>query len=187
MTDIVPRARAFAETAHAGQTRKDNTTPYITHVAEVAARTERFGGDDEMVAAAWLHDTVEDCGVSFAELHEAFGPRVTGLVREMTDDTSLPKAERKAAQVADAPSKSRDAVLIKLADKTSNVRALRVLPPNWPTDRMRAYLDWAETVVAALPDAHPRARAGFYRELDETRAALGEGRDKPRPATGGGA
>ncbi len=163
MSPRLAAAEAFARSAHAGQTRKGAAAePYIEHVAEVARFTAMWGGDEDAVVAAWLHDTVEDCGASLDDIARRFGAAVAALVRELTDDKSLPKAERKRLQVAHAPAKSAAAALIKVADKTSNVGALALSSPaDWPRERLIAYVDWAEAVVAALPDSPPVALATF--------------------------
>jgi len=176
MDDLIARARAFAETRHDGQTRKGaDAAPYITHVEEVAALVSRFGGTPQTVAAAWLHDVVEDCPpTTLADIARLFGVDVAGLVAEVTDDKSLPKAERKRLQVVHAAHKSPGAALIKIADKTSNVRAIGLAPPvAWSAERMHAYLDWAAEVVAALPHRPADALAGFDAALSETRLRLG--------------
>ena len=167
-------ARAFAEAAHRGQTRKGaGREPYFTHLEEVAALVTRFGGDEETVMAAWLHDTVEDCGVISAGIAARFGARVAGMVAELTDDKSLPKAERKRLQQVNAPGKSPGAALVKLCDKLSNVRSVGQCPPEqWSQARRIAYVDWAEAVVAALPELPADALSAFGRVLRETRAAL---------------
>lgn len=175
MSDLIARARAFAEERHAGQTRKgENALPYITHVTEVAETTARFGGRPETVAAAWLHDVVEDCPpTTSADIAAMFGAQVAALVAEMTDDKSLPKAERKHLQIINAPGKSEQAVLIKLADKISNVRSIATNPPqDWGHDRKAAYLDWAETVVAALPTVPAAALAEFQDAVALARNSL---------------
>src|SRR5205085_1975683 len=80
--------------------------------------------DVQLVALAGkLHDTVEDTGTTLAELGAQFGDRVAALVDEVTDDMSLPKAQRRQRQIEDAPHKSAGAKLIKIADKISNIRA----------------------------------------------------------------
>ena len=174
---LIERARAFATERHAGQTRKGAAAePYITHPAEVAACVATWGGPEHWVAAAWLHDTVEDCPpTSLAELEQLFGAEVARIVAELTDDKSRPKPERKARQVQSAPGKSRGAALIKIADKTCNVRALRLsAPADWPAERRHAYLDWASAVVHALPPVHAEALQAFHAEVQRTRAALGD-------------
>lgn len=167
----VDMARQFAEVAHAGQTRKGaGQEPYISHVAEVAALVAGFGGSEGQVMAAWLHDTVEDCGVLPAEIAERFGDEVAALVAELTDDKSLPKAERKELQVRCAPHKTDAAALIKICDKLSNIRAVGNAPPvHWPVARQAAYLDWAEAVVARLPSGADPVRAAFAEALAGSR------------------
>jgi (p)ppGpp synthase/HD superfamily hydrolase len=182
MTDIIAEARAFAAWAHARHTRKGAARePYLIHLEEVAAFTARHGGDTPSIAAAWLHDTVEDCNgppdapldVRPAALADWFGADIAALVAELTDDKALPKAERKRLQVANAPGKSPRAALIKLGDKTSNVRAIGTSPPvHWNSARSRAYLDWAEAVCAALPAGHASARAELAEALAATCATL---------------
>ena len=173
-SSLIETARAFALRAHEGQTRKGAAAePYAVHVAEVAELVALWGGWPEAVAAAWLHDTVEDCGVSPEELRHRFGPEVAALVAELTDDKRLPKPERKRLQQVNAPGKSPGAALIKLADKTSNLRALQQSPPvHWDADRQLAYAEWAANVVAALPPLPQPLRDGFAELVSQTRATI---------------
>lgn len=171
---LIDHARGFAEAAHLFQTRKGaGQAPYVVHLEEVAALVARFGGDETAVAAAWLHDTVEDCRITFAEIEARFGPEVAGIVRELTDDKSLEKAERKRLQVVHAPGKSPAAALVKICDKLSNIRAVGETPPlHWDAARQAQYLDWAETVVALLPAVPDAARAAFAGQIALSRAAV---------------
>ena len=103
------KAIAFAADKHRKQRRKDaEASPYINHPIAVATVLAAEGGvsDEATLMAAALHDTVEDTQTTFAELEEHFGPEVTGLVRELTDDKSLEKAERKRLQIEHAPDAS---------------------------------------------------------------------------------
>ena len=163
-------AEDFARQAHDGQVRKGAAQePYAQHLAEVAMLTRAFGGATQTVAAAWLHDTVEDCGIAPAELERRFGAAVAALAAELTDDRTLDKAARKRRQVETAPHKSDQACLIKLADKTSNLRALAMSPPaGWDRARRQAYLLWGVEVVAGL--AH-RPAAALETFLDAVDAA----------------
>ena len=164
MTDQIARAEAFARHHHAAHARKGAAAePYALHLAEVAALVRLWGGDGIALAAAWLHDTVEDCaGITGDTIRAEFGDEVAAVVLELTDDKSLPKPERKAMQVANAPKKSPRAALIKCADKTSNVAAVGASPPvHWDQDRREAYIAWGEQVVSALPHLPQAARAGF--------------------------
>lgn len=174
LMDLIERARAFAHAAHDGQTRKGVAQePYVVHLEEVAALVAGAGGDAATVAAAWLHDTVEDCAIPLSRIEADFGPRVTAMVAEVSDDKALAKAERKRLQVVNAPHKSPGAALIKICDKTSNVRTVGHSPAlGWDRARQDAYLDWAETVVAALPSGADPMRATFAAALAEARAAV---------------
>ena len=161
--DLVQRAQAFAMDAHAGQTRKGAARePYAVHLAEVATLTRAFGGDDAAVAAAWLHDCIEDCAVVDAEVRAAFGDTVADLVGELTDPPRTPRARRRQLQVEKAAGKSAQARLIKVADKTSNLRSVAMSPPReWDSARKLAYVRWGVAVVAALPALPDGARATF--------------------------
>lgn len=153
MTDavLVSQAYAFAAARHTDQRRKgDRGEPYINHLVEVAALVAAATGgkDPNLTAAAVLHDTLEDTETTFTELEEAFNRDVAELVAELTDDKKLPKQTRKDLQVANTPKKSARARIIKIADKTSNLRSLANSPPgNWPEERKAEYLAWARQVV----------------------------------------
>ncbi|RME15461.1 MAG: bifunctional (p)ppGpp synthetase/guanosine-3',5'-bis(diphosphate) 3'-pyrophosphohydrolase, partial [Alphaproteobacteria bacterium] len=173
--DLVDRARAFACRAHRGQTRKGaGRAPYIVHLEEVARLVAEFGGDEVAIAAAWLHDTVEDCPEVTPEVIAArFGTEVAAVVAELTDDKSLPRAERKRLQRVHAPRRSARAALVKAADKISNVRAIATSPPvGWDTARRADYVDWASAVVAALPPLPEGVRAAFDDAVRMARASL---------------
>jgi guanosine-3',5'-bis(diphosphate) 3'-pyrophosphohydrolase len=165
---LVSEAADLAARRHNGMARKGRgNEPYINHLAEVAnllaIATE--GNDAGLVAAGWLHDTVEDTPTTGQELAEKFGNRVAMLVIEVTDDMNLPKRERRRRQVVDAPHKSPDAKLIKIADKISNIRA-RILPrPSQDQrDDLTDYLGWAEQVVAGCRGGN----AMLERTFDDT-------------------
>ena len=118
-------------------------------MADLLAETA-VGDDIGLLIGAVLHDTIEDTATDVTELSEGFGSDVLDLVLEVTDDKSLPKEERKRLQIEKSAGKSPRARLLKIADKTSNVRAMVVSPPaGWPHDRIVAYIDWGEAVVTA--------------------------------------
>ena len=173
---LVSEAAELAARRHSGQTRKGRgEEPYINHLAEVANILSAVmnGEDAELVAAGWLHDTIEDSETTHGELAQRFGLRVAGLVEECTDDMSLPKSERRRKQVEDAAKKSPSARLIKIADKVSNIRA-RIFPN--PTEEQRAeladYLAWAERVVANLRGGNAMLDALFDEAVANARQAL---------------
>jgi len=155
MNNIVAimRAADFAARKHTSQKRKGGEAePYLNHLIEVATLVaEATDGRPDAVIAALLHDAIEDQDVTHSEIADLFGPTVASLVAEVTDDKSLPKQVRKDQQIAVASHKSDGASVIKLADKTSNLLAIANSPPPWPTDRKRAYVEWAGAVVSGLP------------------------------------
>lgn len=120
---LVREALAFATAAHAGQLRRYVGKPYISHPMAVARMVARFGGDKGMVAAALLHDTLEDCEVSADELHGRFGSDVARLVVELSDVSRPedgPRAVRKALDRAHTAAASPRAKTIKAADLIHN-------------------------------------------------------------------
>ena len=145
---LVLDAARFAAEHHRLQRRKGDgvgelnlKTPYINHPLTVAQEIAVTGGmtDANVIAAAILHDTVED-----------------------TDDKSLEKMERKRLQVEHAPHLSRGAAHVKLADKISNVRdLLDDTPPSWTLERIREYFDWAKSVIDPLRGTNPALEAAF--------------------------
>jgi (p)ppGpp synthase/HD superfamily hydrolase len=171
---LVARAADFAARRHAGQRRKGRAAePYVNHLAEVALLLAEAtdGRDAALVAAGWLHDTVEDTTTSREELAEAFGETIAALVAEVTDDKSQPKAVRKQTQIDSAPKKSPAAKALKIADKVSNLRSLIASPPDdWERARLLDYVDWAEKVVGGCRGANTR----LDRLFDETVAAARE-------------
>ncbi len=158
-------ALAFAAHKHRSQRRKDaEASPYINHPIALARTLVVEGGvtDTKTLIAAVLHDTVEDTDTSFEEITAMFGKKVAEVVREVTDDQTLLKPDRKRLQIEHAPHMSKRAALVKLADKTSNLRDVASNPPRgWPLARRRAYFDWAKAVVDGLPPVNARLRAAF--------------------------
>jgi (p)ppGpp synthase/HD superfamily hydrolase len=180
--DVVAIARAmdFAARKHAGQRRKGKAAePYVNHLAEVARLVaEATGGNDPVaVLGALLHDTVEDTGTTGAELEQEFGAEVAALVAEVTDDRTLPKAERKQMQVDKAPHKSARAKMIKLADKTSNLRSIAASPPlDWDWERQRDYYEWARRVAEGCRGVNAQLERWFDEAHANGVAALGRRR-----------
>jgi len=178
-SDLVRLAEAvdFAARRHVGQHRKgEDGEPYINHLTEVAALlAEATGGEDiVLVLAGYLHDTLEDTEATFEELSERFGPEVAAIVAEVTDDKSLPQKERKRLQVETTPKKSRRAKLLKIADKTSNLRGLVASPPKgWSAERLRDYVDWAEQVVQSCRGLNATLEAAFDAAHQEARRHYG--------------
>lgn len=162
---LVVRAAAFASQKHRSQRRKDaDASPYINHPLALADILANEGGitDGPIIAAALLHDTVEDTETSLDELRSAFGEEIASIVAQVTDAKSLPKDERKRLQVLKAAHKSDAAKLVKLADKISNLRDIAWSPPvDWSIDRKIQYFQWARDVVDGLRGANAQLEAAF--------------------------
>jgi (p)ppGpp synthase/HD superfamily hydrolase len=168
-------AARFAAEKHVAQKRKGRAAePYINHLIEVAELIAASSPvlDTHLVMAAFLHDTIEDTGVTAQELEQRFGSDVAALVLEATDDKSLPKETRKALQIENAPYKSARAQTLKLADKISNLRSLLASPPaDWSLERKRQYCEWARQVVSGFTSPNPLLLAEFeevYAQLTNT-------------------
>ncbi len=179
MADDLQKVLKAADAAaqwHGSQKRKGAAAePYINHLLEVARLVAEatHGDDPNLVAAALLHDAVEDQNVSLARIAELFGEDVAGLVGEVTDDKTLPKQERKRLQVENAPHKSSRARILKLADKISNVRAVGAAPPlGWPLERRRDYIKWARDVVLALGETSPQLEQQFRQAAEDADRSL---------------
>jgi guanosine-3',5'-bis(diphosphate) 3'-pyrophosphohydrolase len=163
-------ALKFAAESHKDQVRKDKTRlPYIYHPVAVAENVMRAGvRDPEIVAAALLHDTIEDCGVSSNTIASIFGDRVAEIVRECSDDKSLSKVERKKLQIVHAATVSHGAKIVKLADKLANLTdLLHSKPEAWSEEEVVGYVVWAYHVVKAIgnvnADLTARLSAVFLR------------------------
>ncbi len=155
---LIFKALDFAARKHRDQRRKDQeASPYINHPIALVNLLWNSAGvtDPAVIAAALLHDTIEDTATTFAELEQEFGHEVRQLVQEVTDDRSLPKQQRKQLQVEHASSLSDKAKLIKLADKISNLRDIVSSPPaTWSRDRQREYFEWGKQVVDQIRGTH---------------------------------
>jgi GTP diphosphokinase / guanosine-3',5'-bis(diphosphate) 3'-diphosphatase len=148
---MVLAASAFAAHKHRDQRRKGaDASPYINHpiaVANVLAN-EAHITDPVTLAAALLHDTIEDTDTTADELAAEFGSEITAIVLEVTDDKSLPKQQRKRLQIEHAATLSDKAKLVKLADKICNLRDISQSPPvDWSAERIAEYFTWAKQVV----------------------------------------
>lgn len=113
----------FATKAHEGQVRKGTKKPYIVHPIEVAEIVASMTSDEEVLSAAVLHDTIEDCaGVTEGILCSRFGERVASLVAGESEDKSKTWEERKGTTIRHLKTESRELQMIALADKLSNMR-----------------------------------------------------------------
>ena len=175
MRSILKAAR-FASVKHVSQKRKGAAgEPYFNHLIEVAELVSIAIAepDPNVIAAALLHDTIEDTRTTREELLETFGADIADLVAEVTDDKSLPKAERKRLQIEHAPAISARAQTIKIADKISNLRSIAVTPPEgWDLRRKQEYMAWAKRVVDACTAPNPFLKTEFERTFEEVQRSV---------------
>ena len=173
---LILKAARFAAHKHRNQRRKDEErTPYINHPISVAKIISEIGNveDPEVLAAALLHDTLEDTETTVEELIDNFGERVCSLVQEVTDDKTLSKLERKKRQIDHAKEISEGAALIKLGDKISNVTDITNTPPtNWDSNRRLEYFDWAEKVIDNCPKVNEKLENYFKDSIQKGREKL---------------
>lgn len=162
---LLTKALAFAAQKHRHQRRKDvHASPYINHPIQLADELTCVGKVEDIatLVAAVLHDTIEDTQTTFEELVQHFGDEIAHIVLEVTDDDSLSKADRKRLQVEKAPSISRKAKLVKLADLITNVYdVLYNDSPNWPFEKRKSYVEWAYQVAQGLRGTSPALEAKF--------------------------
>ena len=163
--DVVRKAQVYAMAAHAavGQKRKYTGEPYIVHPAEVASIVAAVpGSTPDMVAAAWLHDVIEDTGCTFTDVHMAFGIDIATMVNWLTDVSKPedgPRWYRKKLDrehTAQAPAEVQS---IKLADLISNSRSIMVHDPKFA----KVYLEEKRLLLEVLTRGDP----GLYAEASQ--------------------
>jgi len=167
---MVVRAAYFAAEKHKDQRRRDvDATPYINHPLELASILIDEGGIDDAVTicAALLHDTIEDTNTTHEELAALFGKEIADIVLEVSDDKSLDAATRKRLEKEHAPHLSYRAKLVKLADKTANIRDIATMPPvGWTVERKREYFEFAKIIATGAQDASTLLYGVFIKDYE---------------------
>jgi guanosine-3',5'-bis(diphosphate) 3'-pyrophosphohydrolase len=162
---VLLKAVRFAALKHKDQRRKDaNASPYVNHPIALASVLQNEGDvtDPIVLAAALLHDTIEDTETTYDELRGQFGDEIADVVVEVTDTKWVKKAVRKRLQISKAGHASERARLVKLADKICNLRDIISSPPaDWSIDVKREYFDWAKRVVDQIRGTHPKLEQCF--------------------------
>lgn len=160
---LIERAALFAAAAHAavGQRRKYTGRPYIEHPAAVAAIVESVEHTPEMVAAAWLHDVIEDTGVTLEDIREAFGIEVQHLVYWLTD-VSRPedgnRRERKAMDRDNLAAAPAAAQTVKLADVIDNAKDITAHDPDFAVVYKREIGALLHVMTLGDPGLYEQAR-----------------------------
>jgi len=178
--NLIIRAAHFAEDKHQNQIRKYSGVPYITHPARVATATTLYPETtEEMVAAAWLHDVMEDCDVSFIELYGEFGDKVATLVRELTNDSKivLPKGnreQRKQHDMARISKISQQAKVIKILDRFDNLGEFPLDNEESVKFLRSAYLGESDALYQVVKDADEYLAFAMKYRIDSIRKLIGD-------------
>jgi (p)ppGpp synthase/HD superfamily hydrolase len=161
LTPLFVEAVAYAADKHATQTRKGSDIPYLGHLLSVAGLVIEADGSETQAIAALLHDAAEDQGgeATLAEIRQTFGDEVASIVDECSDTFETPKPpwrERKQKYIRHLPGASDDALLVSLADKLHNARAL-----------LRDFRDVGDQLWKRFNQQDPQQHLWYYRSLLE--------------------
>ena len=177
---LLKRALDWAAVLHKDQKRKypGAEVPYVSHIAGVVAVLARHGFDEEVLAAGELHDTIEDCGVTHAQITERFGARVADLVRHASEeDKSSSWEDRKRLYIEHFPNMPWEAQALTLADKIDNFRSIVVCAKDhgdpWPMFKRgkEAQIERFDAIASALHAVPPHALVDEYiATLEELRS-----------------
>lgn len=152
---IIEKAKSLATKSHEGQKRKYTGDPYISHPKEVAKLVEMHGGSDEQIASAWLHDTIEDCGLTFDDIELECGSIVARYTLWLSNLSTKNHGNRKirkaldAAALALAPIEVKD---IKVCDIINNSKSIMKHNPEFGKVYLR---EKAVLLSTSLKDANP--------------------------------
>ncbi len=179
MSNLVTKAKEFAYRAHEGHFRNDKEhSPYIVHPKEVSELVEKSGGTEVEIAAAWLHDTVEDTPTTIEDIEREFGKEVAEVVAGLTDlpeFETLPLAERKAKQAERVRGESDSVKRVKLADQTSNVGAVGGgVFLDMHGQRAREYVEGAKKIAEECKGISPFLDTLFQEKYVVALGGLGE-------------
>jgi (p)ppGpp synthase/HD superfamily hydrolase len=152
MSDIIQKAKNLAAERHAHLHMYNAArSPAIIHIAEVAGFVEQYGGDEEMIAAAWLHDIVEDTDTTLRHIEEWFSPVISSLVEGLTDPphfARLPLEKRKPMQAERLKTKDDRIKRIKICDQLSNtLRIINDPPTDWNESKQFLYIRGAKGIA----------------------------------------
>ena len=168
-THIVDHAIRFAIEAHEGVARKGTDLPYIVHPLEALAVVATITSDQELLAAAVLHDVVEDAGISIDDIRREFGPHIADIVEGETDQEVQGLShvdswrQRKQAAVDRLAKASRDVQIVALGDKLSNMRSMA-----------RNLRQQGDRLWQRFNEKDPRQHAWYYHQLTKSLSPLSD-------------
>ena len=163
--DIITQAKEFASHVHKGHVRNgESKTPFVHHLAEVADLVKESGGSEHEIAAAWLHDAVEDTPTTIEDIRREFGDEIGDMVQGLTDLLEwLPLSlhERKTKQSERVATESSSVRRVKLADQSSNVKLIGSGDSHSKLDERFIYIDRARKIAEACKGISPYLDALF--------------------------
>ena len=168
---LIERAQTVAYFCHLGQTRKYTHLPYITHPFRVAKIIQDLFYTEAYVAAAYLHDTIEDCHISAEEFAEIFNPDICKLVVELTNVytkdkcPSFNRKKRKELELTRIAGISPQAKVIKLADRLDNLLEIEGAEPDFKL----LYCDETEVLLSVIGNAYHELAARIRIKINEIR------------------
>lgn len=175
MSDVIDRAAQFAKSAHESidQRRKYSGEPYIVHPAAVAGLVSSVTDDEATIAAAWLHDVVEDTPRTIADIECEFGPEIAQLVSDLTDVSRPSDGNRRKRAALDrqhTAGADPRAKTVKLADVIHNLSDIVESDPRYaPT-----YIAEKAQLLKVLSDGHPKLYRRAEQVIQDSRARLTE-------------
>ncbi len=168
--DAYKRALDFAARVHVKQTLQGSELPYVIHLTKVAAEVMRACAEEAGVDAtlavvcALLHDSMEDAGVTKAQLAGAFGPRVADGVDALSKRLTVPKERRMQDSLDRILAQPREVAMVKLADRITN---LEPAPAHWSAEKRAGYREEAKQILAALQGRCPWLEARLAQKIAE--------------------
>lgn len=154
----IAKSIAFAHEAHIGHKRKYTGEPYTYHLASVASIVQEVSGTPEMIAAAWLHDTVEDTPITIEDIKMQFGIEIAELVSDLTDVSKPEDGDRKIRKTLDRlhlAKSSPMAKTIKLADLIDNAESIVQHDPKFA----KVYMHEKKLLLEVLREGDPKLHA----------------------------
>ena len=160
------KALTYAAQTHGSTLRKDQKTPYIVHPLRITAILRAAGFtenvNEELMIAALFHDIVEDTNTSIEEIKIKFGKKVASIVDELT----IPKSKNKEVFLKSLKHASKEAKLIKLADRIDNLMDLSI--DSWSEKKKRSYAEQARIILKSCGDAHSELASILKKEIEKT-------------------
>ncbi len=158
-SETLAKAIEFAHKKHQHQKRPDGITPFVDHLEGVVNRLKNIGiANQNILSAAWLHDTIEKTDTTFEEIDSIFGNTISVLVLSLTKDKNLPKKKQEIQYINQLKNASKDSKIIKLCDASSNIKDIAKAPisRNQKNKKVRKIFHYIRVMKKDLIEAKER-------------------------------